>query len=215
MFRKTKDFFNKLFARKGKQYITKLELENDQLRQQLYETKASLHDIQLMNEKLNTNEVYQFVRDLKNDGELYSYIDNFIDNKNKQLENYKDALTYAARIYMNENKELKDALYEKMISNLPTEEIPEFIVRSGLTDDPIPLHVASFRGSLTMRMRQKQLLGHLPEWNLDDKRKAYEFVDQLHIQTPVIYDETYTIDTLPKRERVDIKSVNGNDARVD
>lgn len=211
--RKLKKLFDKLFARESKQMITRLASENNELRQQLYEANTTLNELKLMNYELNTNEVYEFVRKLKNDGELYSYINTFIDNKNKQLENYKDALTYAARMYMNEETVLKDSLYDKIIDNLPTDEIPEFLIRSGLTDNPIPLKVASFRGSLTMRMRQKQLLGHLPEWKLDDKRQAYKFVEQFGIQIPTINDAEYTVDTIPKREGTVIKPIDGAGAR--
>src|SRR5690625_354657 len=115
--RKLKHVFNKLFAGESKHTITRLELENNELRQQLYEANSTLNELKLMNDELNTNEVYQFVRNLKNNGELSSYINNFIDNKSKQLENYKEALTYAARMYMNEEKVLKDPLFEKMIAN--------------------------------------------------------------------------------------------------
>src|SRR5699024_9238891 len=91
---------------------------------------------------------------------------------------------------------------------------PEFMIRAGLTDSPISLrHTSSFRGSLSSRMRQKQLTGTLPEWYLDDKQTAYNFVKQFHIQVPKLDTLVYTIETLPEREEVVIKPVDAAGAR--
>src|SRR5699024_2701902 len=121
-------------------------------------------------------EIDQFIREMRNEGELVSFLDQFIEQKNHMQSNYKEALTNAAKIYLRHDDVYKNNVYSKVLEGLSIEEIPEFMVRAGLTEDPIPLHqAASFRGSLNMRMRQKQLDDTLPEWHLDDKRLAYHF----------------------------------------
>src|SRR5699024_89716 len=132
--------------------------------------------------EINTYDIEQLMRTIKNDGELLASIDQIVKDKKKIQTNYRDALTYVARLYMKETHAYKKQVYEKIFTSLAIEEIPEFMIRIGLDESPLPLyHAASFRASLSMRMRQKQLGDFLPEWAVDDKQTAYDFVEQFDI----------------------------------
>src|SRR5690625_1418833 len=110
LFRVFTDFFAKLFRReqlqKQQQQIVQLETQLAQTEKELLQTKEQVHDLRLQDTEINRHEIYQYMRDLKNEGELVRYLDSFIDKKKTQQANYKEALTYAARIYMNEEVEI-------------------------------------------------------------------------------------------------------------
>src|SRR5699024_3973492 len=143
-----------------------------------------------------------------------SFIDHFIEEKSKQQANYKEALTYAARLYMNDEEAYRNVMYANILSGLTIEEIPEFMIRAGLSSQPIPLRrAASFRGSLNMRVRQKQLQDALPEWELDDKRRAYAFAEKLGVPIPEIDENHYTVETIPFKDGAAIKPADAAGAR--
>src|SRR5690625_5347197 len=115
---------------------------------------------------------------------------------------------------MNGKIDQKNLVYTKILAALKTEDIPEFMVRAGLVEDGIPLQqVASFRASLSMRVRQKQLIDPLPEYMLENKRDAYQFVDQLGVRKPEVAAEEYRVIDIPKQERVVIKPSDGAGTR--
>lgn len=213
-----KSVFQRLLFRKEieeqKRYIATLENKLAETEKQLFESKELVQELKLKDSQIHSNEIYKFIREMKDDGELLSFLDRFISEKNKQQNNYKEALTYAARLYMNAETPYKNQLFEKILAGLSIEEIPEFMIRSGLSEHPIPLNqVASFRANMNIRMRKQQLQGMLPEWYFDDKRRSYKFVDQLGITIPKIDDEHYSIETLPKRKGVVVKPVDAAGAR--
>lgn len=190
------------------------EAEITLLKQQLLELETELIPLRLLNEDLNEQRITQYIRTLKEEGKLLEQIDAIIQQKKQIQENYKQAIAYTARLYMNEDDATRNVLYEKIIASLATEEIPELVVRAGLSDQPISLrHTSSFRGSLTQRIRKHQLTGPLPEWFLDDKQTAYHFVAPFGIQVPHLDETTYTEETLPEREGIVIKPVDAAGAR--
>lgn len=218
VFREIQHFFSRLFHSKKRiaQYnsIELLEKQLEETKLQLLEAKEQVYELQIKDSELNSNQIYEHIREMKKEGELIQYIDTFIDEKNQRQKNYQEALIYAARLYMNKDETFKNVLYSKILSGLSIEEIPEFMIRQGLTDQSIPLRQASsFRGSLTMRMREKQLSDTLPEWQLDDKRLAYDFVEKIGIIKPSIDDAHYTIETIPQREGIVIKPSDGAGSR--
>ena len=185
-----------------------------QLEQALFEAEDKLARLQVQDTTLTNQAIYQKMRDLKTEGKLLTNLDTLIQDKKDLQENYREALTYAARLYMQEEDANRQLVYEKILASLAIEEIPEFIVREGLIADPIPIQsAASFRGSLSMRMRKTQLQGNLPEWPLDDKQTAYTFVKHLNVPTPEMEETVYTLETLPAQEEVVIKPADGAGAR--
>lgn len=217
MIKKITHTFGRFFCGKN----IKQQMEVEQLNKKLFETESELFalreqvsELQLLDNNLNTNEIHQLIREMKNDGELIQYINRLVDDKKCRQKNYKEALTYIARLYMNEDEQTKNILYTKILEGLTIEEIPEFMIREGLTGKPIPLmQASSFRGSLNMRMRQKQLHDTLPEWRLDDKRTAYNFIGRLGINKPDADENHYTVETIPKKEGIVIKPADGAGSR--
>lgn len=186
-----------------------LDLEVDMAR-----LEQELIPLRLLNAELNEQKIIQYIRNLKEEGKLLEQLDAIIAQKKQLQENYKQALSYAARMYMKEGVATRKVIYEKILSALATEEIPEFIIRAGLTGEPISLrHTSSFRGSLTQRIRKQQLIGTLPEWYLDDKRTAYDFVKNFEIQVPELDEQIYTLTTVPEKEGTVIKPVDAAGAR--
>jgi|SRR5690625_133113 len=217
-FRRIKKFFRRLFnsnrSIRQKQYIEQLKLRLSHAEDELYQTREKLHELRLKDLNLNHHQINEYVKDMRSRSELISHLDTFIDTKNHLQSNYREALTHAAKLYMRQDDTYKNLMYSKVLSGLAIEEIPEFIIRAGLTEKPIPLHEASsFRASLNMRMRQKQLNNTLPEWYLDDKSIAYKFVEKLGVKVPHIDEQFYTINTIPKREGTVIKPVDGAGSR--
>src|SRR5699024_5275182 len=132
-----------------------LENELRDMALQLSETQAKLARLQLQDEQLNTLTIQQLMHEAKNDATLMKQIDTIITKKNDMQANYQDALTYIGRLYMNEDDIYRNTIYQKLMEGLSTEEIPEFMIRAGLTEQPIPLqNVASFRSALHMRLRR-------------------------------------------------------------
>src|SRR5699024_2624242 len=203
-----------MFLRDNKDEKKQLENELRDMALQLSETQAKLAELQLQDEELNTLTIQQLMREAKNDATLMKQIDTFITKKNNMQANYQDALTYIGRLYMNEEDIYRNSIYQKLMEGLSTEEIPEFMIRAGLTEQPIPLqNVASFRSALHMRMRRMQLRKTLPEWILDDKVNAYAFVDALGIPTPKVDEVTYSLKNIPQREGIVVKPSDGAGAR--
>lgn len=193
---------------------TQLESIIEELEIALYHAEDRIIELQLKDTELTKQAIYQQIRDLKKEGKLLSFLDTLIQDKKQHQQNYREALIYTARLYMQAEEEDQQLLYEKILTGLTIEEIPEFMIRAGLVEDAIPLHQASsFRGSLNMRMRKNQMQPGLPEWPLDDKRQAYEFAQKLEIPTPDIDHEIYTIDTIPVKDGIVLKPAEGAGAR--
>lgn len=197
------------------------KVENEQLReviiqleQALFEAENQLARLQVRDTSLTKQAIQQKLRDMKDEGRLLEYIDTFINDKKDLQTNYREALIYAARLYMQAETTDKHVLYEKILTSLTIEEIPEFIVREGLIEESMPIQqAASFRGSLSMRMRKTQLQGSLPEWPLDDKQHAYSFVNHLNIATPTVEHAVYSLETIPYMNEIVIKPADGAGAR--
>src|SRR5699024_5499166 len=201
-FSKQNDEFQMLFER-----LNEAELELSKAREEIAKLK-------LLDEQLNTSTIQQLMREWKDSATLLTYLESIIEYKNKIQENYKDALSFIGRLYMRKDDLYKHAIYKKIMSGLCIEEIPEFIIRAGLTEEAMSLErVSSYRTLLHQRMRRLQLHQSLPEWILDDKEKTYHFVDGLQIPVPKVDEKTNTVNTLPEREGIVIKPINGAGAR--
>lgn len=213
-------------ASKGYRHIKQLLANNEKVEKQaleammleletaLFKAEEQIDHLKLKDTEQTTQKIYEQMREMKNQGKLISFLDTMIQDKRNHQQNYREALVYAARLYMQAETADQKLLYEKILSGLTIEEIPEFMIRAGLDEEAIPLQqAASFRGSLNMRMRKKQLQTNLPEWPLDDKRKAYNFVESLDIPTPNVEAPFYTVDTLPVQEGIVIKPADGAGAR--
>lgn len=214
---------SKLYRRVKQLLTNNKQLERTELQAIIVDLEKALHQaeeqidrLQLTDTEQTTYAIQQQMRDMKQQGKLMTFLDTFIHDKNRHQHNYREALVYAARLYMQAETADQQMVYEKILSGLTIEEIPEFMIRAGLVEaeEAMPLQqTSSFRGSLNMRMRKKQLQDNLAEWPLDDKQKAYNFVQSLDVPTPNVDEHLYTVDTLPVQEGIVIKPADGAGAR--
>lgn len=208
-------FLRKLFpSRRPHPELVQLEKEMFHLKEALLQAEETLAELRLQQESFDYDRVWRMMRDKKDAGEIADYIENVIANYHTQNENYKSLIHSTARLFMNEKETYRKLMYPKLFSGLKIEDIPEFMVRAGFSEDGMPLKdAASFRASLTMRMRKHQLHGTLPEMVLDDKYTAYEFAKMLDVRIPTISEKTYRHDEIPEEKGIVIKPVDGAGAR--
>ncbi|HIV81717.1 MAG TPA: teichuronopeptide biosynthesis [Candidatus Salinicoccus merdavium] len=193
--------------------ISMLETELEAVKDELRKTKEALHLAKLDDASMNSIKVRNSVREMKSDAALMDYMEKAVVQKKQHEKNYNDALTYAGRLFMNAQDDYRRAVYSTLLSGLKIEDIPEFMMREAFTDNMQLKHAASFRASLNMRIRQSQLSGTLPEYVLDDKQSAYEFVDKLNIRRPWTSDSTYKADELKIEPSTAVKPADGAGAR--
>lgn len=195
-------------------YIKELELHTAMLETELHQIKEKLRNMEFSNQKIDYQTIWRMAQEKKQDGSLIEHLDKMIAAKELRDMNHQQFLQAAARLFINENPIYKKTVYEKILTGLNQEDIPEFMVRAALSDEQVSLHqAASFRGSLTARMRKLQLTGSLPEMILDDKKIAYQFMDMLHISSPKIDEKEYKLSEIDERENIVIKPVDGAGAR--
>lgn len=217
-FRKLIDFFTRLIGREETSvqtyYIEELESMIETLQDDLYQTRSELRARLLDDRLLDSQTMVAMLRELKSDGDIVDFIDQTIGHKKQHGRQYKDALIYAARLFMKENPERKNFIFQKIVSALTLEETPEFMMRPNSAGDEMSLQsVASFRASLHMRMRQKQLTNQLPEFVMEDKLNISRFIDPLGIRKPQIFGRNQPLAEITEQEQVVIKPINGAGSR--
>lgn len=195
------------------QEIRMLKAELDEVKKELQETKEALSLSKLDSGTMNSIRINNAVREMKNDASLVSFIDEAVRQKRQHDANYIQALTYAGRLFMNEQEAYRKAIYTSLLPGFKIEDIPEFMMREALTGSLQMKEAASFRASLNMRIRQYQLTGELPEYVLDDKQAAYAFMDKLAIRRPWTSEKTYKADELPLEPQTVVKPRDGAGAR--
>ena len=193
--------------------LAELEKELILLREDLLQAYDTFDHLKLQHETYDYNRIWRLVREKKDIGEMADIIDKVITRQSVANENYKAMIQATARLLVKEKEAYRKLLYPKLLNGLKIEDIPEFMVRAGFSEDAIPLKAAaSFRASLTMRMRRQQLR-ELPEMILDDKQTAYRFAESLQVRIPNVSGETYTFDKIPEEKGIVIKPVDGAGAR--
>ncbi|ALX49941.1 ATP-grasp fold amidoligase family protein [Lentibacillus amyloliquefaciens] len=199
--------------KKQNAYIMHMEEKLKETRQALYDMEEENNRLRLDSRKPDSNQMLNAINEAKNDGKLLNYLGKVIRQKHKHEANYNQVLRYAARLYMNEQEDFRNLVYSSVLAGLKMEDIPEFIIRSGVTDDISLRPAVSFRASLNRRMRQMQLMGSLPEWVLDNKLSGYSFADAMGIRRPWTPEEIYSMKNLPAQERIVIKPADGAGSR--
>ncbi|QKY70433.1 ATP-grasp fold amidoligase family protein [Lentibacillus sp. CBA3610] len=195
------------------EYIRHLEEKLKETEQALYDAKEENKRLILDSRKPDANKMVQAVNEAKDNGTLLEYLGDLVQQKKQHDTNYNRTLRHAARLFMNEKQDYRNLVYASAMAGLKMEDIPEFIIRAGLTNGISLRPTVSFRASLNSRMRQLQLTGSLPEWELDDKRTAYLFADELRLRRPWTSDATYTSTNLPEKSGMVIKPADGAGSR--
>lgn len=191
-----------------------LEKELEDVRGKLQETYMELQLARLDDRTMNSVKIQRMVKEMKDEAAILGYINEAIKQKKKHDENYRDALTYAARLFKDRPPEYRHSIYSKMLEGMKVEDIPEFMMREALLEEPLQLkQAASFRASLNMRIRRSQLGFMPPEYMLDDKQRGYAFADKLKVRRPWVSENTYTVDALPFEPGTVVKPVDGAGAR--
>lgn len=218
-------FLSKLVTSKSKliEENKQLATEVNLLQDEVIQLDQVLQQVTLENEKLSLkivgddNKSAHFltnIKEAKKNGTFINYIQAISEVKNTQQEIYKKMLHYAGRLFQKESSEYKRLVFNQVLSSLSIEEIPEFIVRETEHTNEVALHKASsFTANLAIRARKRQLGAELPEWQLDNKRKAYELIDALKVKRPWFSEQVYTIQELPLKDGTVIKPVHGAGSR--
>lgn len=195
-------------------YIKELEEAVSMLETEVLYLKDSLKEKELAQSEMDYQSIWRLAREKKEDGSIMEHLNTLIETKKLRDTNYVQFLQAVARLFMNEPAPYKKMVYEKILSGLKQEEIPEFIVRAGLSHESVSLQqAASFRGSLTARMRKLQLTGNIPEMVLDDKKIGYAFAQILGLRIPKISSQVYKREEIEEQEKIVIKPVDAAGGR--
>lgn len=176
------------------------------LKERLFEAEKAL-------EQYDYDSLWRYIKEKKDKGKIITELDRGIEQKKLADHNFRNLLEAAARQFQQEETAFKQRIFAKVLAGAK-EHASEFMARAGLTEDAISLaEVASYRACMNMRVRQFQLLGTLPEYELDDKQTAYRFMNKQAIRTPDSPEDIYTLETLPEKENIVIKPAEGAGGR--
>ena len=139
-------------------------------------------------------------------GEEKGYLDRLIAQREEEDAEYISSFYYAARlIYRKGNREERREGLKTVLAGLKIEEFSEFLVKRS-RQLKIPLEgAASFKASLTMRTKMRELGGFAPEWKLNHKVNSYQFVDLLGVRRPRRLGKYYRCCQLPLEEKIVVK----------
>lgn len=156
----------------------------------------------------------ELVKLLRMEGQAFEFIDKLLkdeQNRQQQTKLLVDQLTRSHRHL--ESEELKNFLYEKTALLYRQAQFPEYLIRQFDQRNLSFTQLDSFSNQLARRFRLRQLADLFPDTILDDKKTAYQFIEQLQIPYPKHTDQVYTIDSLPKKSAIVIKPANGDGGR--
>ena len=196
---------------------TNEEIQNKlaSLQSTIYTLQTELNRLRVDDRLLSTYQIMQILTDEHQKGNLIDFIEELVQQKIRHDNNYLETFHHATRLFNRpEMKKYQPIVFDHLIKAMAAEDVSEPFVRSALTDEPLSLQpIASFRGSLTKRIRQQQLDGPLPDWALDEKSVAYDFIDRLNVRRPRTSEKVYTKDQLPLNDGTVIKPIDGAGAR--
>ncbi|WP_088032411.1 ATP-grasp fold amidoligase family protein [Evansella clarkii] len=201
---------NKHLLEKNEKLLHKLVSTEEQLIKAREQIKMQLFDLR----RFDSKELHNLAKKEKENGELVNYLTHLIARKEISEKNYCEALRKVARLYSGEKKEYRQIVYSKTLEGFKIEDIPEFIVRVAETEKELSLKkTASFRASLTMRARLRQLREARPEVLLDNKRNAYQFIDAIKGKRPWVREKKFKFAEIKPEEGIVIKPYYGAGAR--
>ncbi|UTR16213.1 teichuronopeptide biosynthesis [Salipaludibacillus sp. LMS25] len=218
----------------GKKY-KKIEEENRQLKireEKLeYEISNLTSKCNKLSEKLNDQNIEMSMNKIKTDsslssqmlieqvmnsyenGEIVKAIEELVKVKHDKVDLINKALYKSIKLASIEEETIKYFIYEKILTGLKAEEVPELLLRGMEDRKTVSLSkVSSFKGLLTMRLRRHQLGEKLPEWQLDDKQEAIDFAKKYGFKVSESLG-SYSLNSLPEKKCVAIKPKNGAGSR--
>ncbi|MFD1334575.1 ATP-grasp fold amidoligase family protein [Oceanobacillus iheyensis] len=194
-------------------YIEHLEEEIMTYHLKLSTLKEETDRLRMQVQEFDYESIWRYAKNKKDNGEIIELLNQYIDQHRIAEANFNFLLQSIARIFSSEPQEYKQHIYQKLFKVLK-EKTPEFMIRSAFSDDNFSLKdVASYRASLTNRMRQYQITGELPEMVLDDKKIAYRFMESQQVRIPWSSVDSYTYKQIPQKANIVIKPVDGAGGR--
>ena len=154
------------------------------------------------------------VKLLNQEGLTFEFINQIIDQDQRQKRQMKEVIDQLTRSHRHvKDQTLQDYLYQKTAILYKSAQFPEYLVRQAEQRKLSLAQLDSFSAQLVRRFRLKQVSTQLPETILDDKKTAYQFIEQLNIPYPEQDDQIYTIETVPQKPAIVIKPTEGDGGR--
>ncbi|TMW72350.1 ATP-grasp fold amidoligase family protein [Alteribacter natronophilus] len=176
--------------------------------------EADITRLRMEIEEISEDELQALVTKSLETGEILSALDQLVSTKGAHETKYLAALRKAAGHYLHQQGLPRNAVYNRVLTGMKMDEVPEFMIRSAEKDTGVELNrLASFRGSLTSRSILRQTDHGMPEWLLDRKKAAYRLADLSGVKRPWVSDRVYSVDTLPEEDRVVVKPADGAGGR--
>ncbi|MBP5980591.1 MAG: hypothetical protein KA748_10320 [Halomonas sp.] len=107
----------------------------------------------------------------------------------------------------------RQAVLEQLSQQLSADELTEKFTRL-LSQHKLPLtSAASFQQLLVQATRRRQLFNFQPEWKLNNKRTAYQFIDQLGVKRPETFAFNKPLSSIEPRKGTVLKPENGSSSQ--
>lgn len=107
----------------------------------------------------------------------------------------------------------RQAVLEQLAEYLSADELTEKFTRL-LSQHKVPLiNAASFQQLLVQATRRRQLCNFQPEWKLNNKRTAYQFIDQLGVKRPETFAFNKPLASIEPKPGTVLKPENGSSSQ--
>lgn len=107
----------------------------------------------------------------------------------------------------------RQAVLEQFSQQLSADELTEKFTRL-LSQHKVSLtSAASFQQLLVQATRRRQLFNFQPEWKLNNKRTAYQFIDQLGVKRPETFAFNKPLASIEPRKGTVLKPENGSSSQ--
>ncbi|RAU19187.1 hypothetical protein DN062_02655 [Nitrincola tibetensis] len=108
------------------------------------------------------------------------------------------------------SSDVRRSVLQEMVALLSIDELTEKNTRL-LSQNKIPLkNASSFQQLLVQATRRRQLFDFQPEWKLNNKRYAYDFIDKLGVKRPKTYAYNQPINKIVPINGSVLKPENGS-----
>ncbi|SDB81258.1 Glutathione synthase/RimK-type ligase, ATP-grasp superfamily [Pelagirhabdus alkalitolerans] len=153
-------------------------------------------------------------RTIDDRAELIKFIDEITVKKQKSEQVFNQILQFCSQVYKtHQDRELVHLIYQKIVDDFPPSLPPELLVRDPAKYDLTLESQDSFSSSMVRRQRLNQIKENNVEATLDNKFKAYQFVDQFSIRRPHIAAHSFKASEVPAKPNVVIKPMDGAGSR--
>lgn len=153
------------------------------------------------------------IQKAKENGSMIDIIDNIIEKRKEIDKEYTNVFRNIIKAHRNEPEDIRKNIYSKLINVMKLEEITEPMMNKMLQFKMPLKQISSFRVCMTLHLRRRQLNRFGPEWALENKKNAYNFVDRLGVKRPWRDNDTKKFSEIEKKERIVIKPAIGSGSK--